>query len=125
VKLKLDENFDVRLLPDLLQEGFDADTVIAEGLAGSSDETIYETCKTIGRTLVTLDMDFSNPLRFPPGDTEGIVVVRAPKAVLSSIRTTLWSAVAALKTGAVRGKLWIIEPGRIREHVSDDVNGTN
>ncbi len=64
MELKLDENFDTRLVPELLKEGFDVDTVIAEGLAGSPDETIYDTCKAVGRTLVTLDLDFSNPLRF-------------------------------------------------------------
>jgi predicted nuclease of predicted toxin-antitoxin system len=57
MKLKLDENFDVRLVPELLEEGFDTDTVIAEGLAGSPDETIYDTCKSVGRTLLTLDLD--------------------------------------------------------------------
>jgi predicted nuclease of predicted toxin-antitoxin system len=122
MKLKLDENFDVRLVPELLNEGFDADSVIAEGLAGSSDETVYDTCKAVGRILVTLDLDFSNPLRFPPEDSEGIVVVRPPKAVLSSIRATLWSVIEHLKTGAVKGKLWIVEVGRIREHDPDDAS---
>lgn len=124
MKLKLDENFDVRLVPELVKEGFDADTVIAEGLVGSPDQTIYDTCKAIGRTLVTLDLDFSNPLRFPPQDTEGIVVVRPPKAVLSSIRATLRSVLAQLKTGAVKGKLWIVEAGRIREYDPNDVGGS-
>ncbi|MEI8017294.1 MAG: DUF5615 family PIN-like protein [Schlesneria sp.] len=50
MKLKLDENFDVRLVPDLINEGFDADTVVAEGLKGNPDKTIYETCKAVGRT---------------------------------------------------------------------------
>jgi predicted nuclease of predicted toxin-antitoxin system len=123
MKLKLDENFDARLVPELLNEGFDADTVVAEGLAGSPDETVYETCKAAGRTLVTLDLDFSNPLRFPPKDSAGIVVVRPPRAVLSSIRATLWSAIPQLKSGAVTGKLWIVEAGRIREHDSTDGRG--
>lgn len=125
MKLKLDENFDLRLAPELLKEGFDTDTVMAEGLAGSPDETIYDTCKAVGRTLVTLDLDFSNPLRFPPEDSEGIVVVRPPKAVLSSIRATLWSVIAQLKTGAVKGKLWIVEAGRIREYDPDDAGGAS
>jgi len=29
-----------------------------------------------GRALVTLDLDFSNPFRFPPGETPGIAVLR-------------------------------------------------
>ncbi len=124
MKLKLDENFDARFIPLLVAEGFDADTVPAEGLSGSPDETIYDTCKAVGRTLVTLDLDFSNPIRFPPADTEGIVVVRPPRAVLPSIRVTLWSALALLKTGSVKGKLWIVEPGRIREYDPNDASGT-
>jgi Domain of unknown function (DUF5615) len=40
VKLKLDENFDVRLVPALAADGHDVDTVPSEGLAGSDDDTI-------------------------------------------------------------------------------------
>lgn len=116
MKLKLDENFDVRLAPALAAEGFDVDTVLGEGLSTSPDEKIYDTCKAIGRTLVTLDLDFSNPLHFPAADTEGIIVVRPPRALLPMIRATLWSVLAELKVRPVRGKLWIVEPGRIREH---------
>jgi hypothetical protein len=64
--------------------------------------------------LVTLDLDFSNPFRFPPGDTEGILVVRPPRAVLSAIRATLASILPQLKTLTLAGTLWIVEPGRIR-----------
>lgn len=120
MKLKLDENLDGRLALLLTSQGFDADTVSAEGLAGSSDKIIYDTCKAVGRTLVTLDLDFSNPLRFSPVDTEGIVVVRPPKALPSSIQATLWSVIPQLKTGSVEGKLWIVEPGRIREYAPDN-----
>jgi predicted nuclease of predicted toxin-antitoxin system len=122
--LKLDEDFDARLVPLLNAEGFDADTVLAEGLRGSPDETIYEPCKANGRTLVTLDLDFSNPIHFPPKDTAGIVVVRSPQAVLPMIRATLMSVLPQLKTGMVRGKLWIVEPGRIREHDPADTSGS-
>lgn len=125
MRLKLDENFDVRLVPELLKEGFDVDTVIAEDLAGSSDETIYGTCKAVGRTLVTLDLDFSNPLRFPPAESEGVVVVRPPRAGLAAIRATLWSVIAQLKSGAVKGKLWIVEAGRIREYDPNDASGAS
>ncbi len=124
MKLKLDENFDHRLVSLLAAEGFDVDTVSNEGLSGSQDETIYDTCNTVGRVLVTLDLDFSNPLRFPPADTAGIVIVRPPRAVLPAVQATLWGALAELKTGSIKGKLWIVEPGRIRVHDPDDGSGT-
>jgi predicted nuclease of predicted toxin-antitoxin system len=114
VKCKLDENFDVRLVPLLAEGGHDADTVPAEELSGSADEVIYEVCRATGRTLITLDMDFANPFRFPPEPLEGIVVVSPPRQILPAIRATLVSVLGELKTRPLKGMLWIVEPGRIR-----------
>jgi hypothetical protein len=55
--------------------------------------------------LVALDLDFSNPLRFPPGDTEGIVVLRPPMSLLPLIEATLRSLIPRLTTDSVSGKL--------------------
>ena len=38
MKLKLDENFDPRLVPELEAVGFEVDTVPSEGLSGSPDQ---------------------------------------------------------------------------------------
>ena len=97
------------------------DTVPAEGLSGSADEVIYEVCRATGRTLITLDMDFANPFRFPPEPMEGIIVVRPPSASLPAIRATLVSIIDELKSRPLKGMLWIVEPGRIR--VYDPLEG--
>jgi hypothetical protein len=102
------------LVPLLAEGGHDADTVRAENLSGSADEIIYQTCVSAGRTLITLDIDFANPFRFPPEPTEGIVVVRPPRHVLPAIRATLVSVLGELKSRPLKGSLWIVEPGRIR-----------
>jgi hypothetical protein len=120
MKFKLDENFDPRLVPVLQEHGFDVDTILAERLSGSPDEVVYATCQKLGRVLVTLDLDFSNPFRFPPGDTEGIIVVRPPRPILPAVRSTLLSILPQLKTLPIRGTLWIVEPGRIRIHDPDE-----
>jgi predicted nuclease of predicted toxin-antitoxin system len=114
VKFKLDENFDARLVPLLAEGGHDVDTVPAERLSGSADEVIYEVCRATGRTLITLDMDFANPFRFPPEPMEGIIVVRPSSASLPAIRATLVSVMGELKSRPLKGMLWIVEPGRIR-----------
>ena len=114
MKLKLDENID-RRLAQLCAEGEDeADTVFDEELSGKSDEAIDEACVEHGKTLITLDLDFSNPLRFPLGPTVGIIVVRPPRPVLRQIRAVLVAALPELKSRVLAGKLWIAEPGRIR-----------
>jgi len=123
MSLKLDENLDVRLVPMLRDEGFDVDTVRDEGLSGSSDDVIYQVCRDSRRVLVTLDLDFANPVRYPPEPTEGIVVVRVPRPLLGLIRATLLDALPEIKSGPLKGSLWIVEPGRIRVHEHRKGNG--
>ena len=74
MKFKLDENFDWKLASVVADSEHEADTIKDENLSGSPDQAIYEACISDGRILLTLDLDFANPLRFPPGPTAGIVV---------------------------------------------------
>lgn len=114
MRLKLDENLDLRLAPMLAEEGHEVETVYGEEMSGAADERIYEACIREGRTLITLDLDFSNPFRFPPEPTEGIVVVRPARPTLPMIRATLLSALPELESRSLDGALWIVEPGRVR-----------
>ncbi|HID74963.1 MAG TPA: hypothetical protein EYP56_03095 [Planctomycetaceae bacterium] len=114
MKFKLDENLDIRLGALLAAEGHEVDSAVSEGLSGSSDDAVYRACRESGRALVTLDLDFFNPFRFPPAPTEGIVVVRPPRPVLPVIRTVLLSVLPEFKRASLKGQLWIAEPGRVR-----------
>ena len=74
MKFKLDENFDARLIPLFAEGGCDVATVLSEGFGGAPDDRVFEAAVSESRTLVTLDVDFSSPLRFPTAGTAGIVV---------------------------------------------------
>ncbi len=77
-------------------------------------------CRHEGRCLVTLDMDFSNPLIFKPWEYAGIAVLRLPAKPSPS---DLWEAcralISGLKFNEITGKLWIVQRGRIREYQPD------
>jgi predicted nuclease of predicted toxin-antitoxin system len=75
VKLKLDENLSQRAADLIRAAGHDAVTVANQGLRGAADETLFEVCQHEGRTLVSLDRDFSQVLRYPPAATAGIVIL--------------------------------------------------
>ena len=114
MKFKLDENIDVRLAPLMAEAGHDADTVLDERLVGADDETIYQSCREIGSVLITLDLDFSNPQRFPPQDTPGIIVLRPQRPTIMIVRELILALRPALDSLPLSGRLWIAEPGRIR-----------
>jgi hypothetical protein len=44
-------------------------------LSFASDQEIVAACQAEQRCLITLDLDFGNPLRFPPWDQSGIAVL--------------------------------------------------
>ena len=76
MKLKLDENLGIRHREQLQRAGHDVDTVHDEHLSGAPDPDVLEAAAAAGRALVTLDVDFANPIRFPPQRTAGIAVLR-------------------------------------------------
>ena len=66
MRVKLDENLDARLASVVTARGHDVETVATEGLSGQEDDAVFDVCRREERTLITLDLDFSNPFRFPP-----------------------------------------------------------
>jgi predicted nuclease of predicted toxin-antitoxin system len=110
---------DVRLSALLSEGGHDVSTVLSEGLSGRSDEVIYEACLAERRTLITQDIHFANPARFPPAPSEGIVVIRSAGGVLPLVRAAIATALPNLERHTPKGALWIAEPSRIRIHRPD------
>lgn len=77
MRFKLDENFGISMLKIFREAGHDVQTILDEKMGGCPDQTVYEACCNENRCLVTLDLDFSNILRFSPEKCGGIVVIRA------------------------------------------------
>jgi predicted nuclease of predicted toxin-antitoxin system len=121
MKWKLDENFGSRAAHLLLAAGHDAETVVQEKLGGASDEKVFETCVRERRSLLTLDIDFADVLRFPPHKTAGIAVLRLPgNPSLHLIENLVRNLLGFLARESIDGRLWIVEPGRVRVHETTD-----
>ena len=121
MKLKLDENFGSRCVDVLSNAGHDVATVAGQRMFGAADEDVIQTCHAESRCLVTLDLDFSNPLRFKPANYSGIAVIRLTgRARYSELLAAVSTFAKALETETITGKLWIVEIGRIRVYLSED-----
>jgi predicted nuclease of predicted toxin-antitoxin system len=121
IKFKLDEHFGTRLQKVFLDSGYNTETVRHENLQGISDKNLFEVCKKEGRCLVTLDLDFSDVIRFPPYSSPGIVILRSRKRVtLRDLKKLIFQLLHLLKTNTIKSQLWVVEQNRIRIHKSDE-----
>lgn len=117
MKFKLDENFGTRTQWIFRTHGHDVKTVRDQNLQGCVDQRLYEVCCAERRCLVTLDLDFSDVVRFPPQQACGIVVIRVPhNPTLPLLEQLARQFLKSLETMTVEKKLWIVETGRIRIH---------
>lgn len=112
--LKLDENLSDQLLVEARKRGFDAESVRSQRVTGSRDEVLFELCREEGRTLITLDLDFSDPLHFAPSDTAGTIVLRPRRPSMEQTAALFNAALSRLESDSAANSIWIIEPGRVR-----------
>jgi len=121
MNFKLDENFGARTQHLFRDAGHTVQTVLDESLGGTTDENLYRVCCSEQLCLVTLDLDFSDVLRFPPAQSAGTVVIRVPQnPSLSLLEKLVAQLLRALKQESIARKLWIVEIGRIRVYQSED-----
>lgn len=81
-------------------------------------------CAKEKRCLVTLDMDFSNPLLFNPAEYSGIAVLRVPSpCTLKDIQEAAETLLLGLQRESIDGLLWIVQTGRIRIYQPEGNSG--
>ena len=114
MKFKTDENLPVEVVDLLRQAGHDALSVMDQQLAGHPDGDVAAVCQAEQRTLVTLDLDFSDIRSYPPEDYEGIIVLRPVLLTISSILRLTTRAVSLVDTESLAGRLWIVDEHQVR-----------
>lgn len=121
MRLKLDENLSRRAAELCRAAGHDVMTVRDQGLQGAPDEKVFAVSARESRALVTLDRDLGQVLRFPPSSSAGIVIIEAgPRATHRGLLERMRELLRMLETRSPDRALWIVEPGRLRIHLSED-----
>ncbi|MDP8243489.1 MAG: DUF5615 family PIN-like protein [Candidatus Hinthialibacter antarcticus] len=120
MKIKLDENLGRAVALLFRESGYDVETVRQEGLSGATDQQLIQVCQAEKRCLVTLDLDFSNPLVFNPSDYSGIVVLRVPpNPAYQDFIEFSKNLLSKLTDNSIDGNLWIVQRNQIRIYKPD------
>lgn len=114
MKFKIDENLPLEVADLFAQAGHDVLTAKEQQLGGASDATIMGFCLKEGCCLVTLDLDFSDIQAYPPERSAGLIVIRTADQSKFHLITLAEQIVPMLDKEPIKGRLWIVEEGRIR-----------
>ena len=114
MKFKLDENLSPSLAALFAADGHEAHSVVQQALGGQPDERIIDVCRRQQRALITLDLDFSNILAYPPAEFTGIIVLRLVDQAHITVEAAIRRVLDLLPQEPVTGTLWIVEDRRIR-----------
>lgn len=114
MKFKTDENIPSEAVALLRAGGHDVMSALDQLLGGRSDAEIASACQGEGRTLITLDTDFSDIRTYRPSDYAGLIVLRIAKQSVPQILRVLRRLLETLKTNDCHRQLWIVEENRIR-----------
>lgn len=123
MRIKLDENLGPRIARIFKDAGHDVCLTLEQGLGGKEDKVLIEVCRAEERCLVTLDLDFSHILNFPPTRYAGIAILRLPEpASQGDLQDAARTLLEALSRRDIHQKLWIISRGKIREYWDEERN---
>jgi len=114
MRLKLDENLSRHLKPELASLGHDVDTVADEGLLSQPDPVVGRAARDGGRVLFTLDVEFADLRKYPPGTHPGVVLFRPPRRSILATSAMVLNFAALLEQLDVNGCVVVVDNTRVR-----------
>jgi predicted nuclease of predicted toxin-antitoxin system len=102
------------LIKALEENGVKVIRLSEKKLEKASDEEVFNFAFKNLLTLFTFDQDFGNILRFNIRDSSGVVIIYIAKMNKAEIFKMTIGFFKKIKENKLRGRLYIIEPGRIR-----------
>jgi predicted nuclease of predicted toxin-antitoxin system len=114
VRFKVDENLPIDVADLLGSAGHDVLTIFDQRLVGEDDSRIMDICQEEERTLITLDLDFSDVRSYRPQEYFGLVVLRLHRQDKPYVLETIRRIIPLFEKEQIERRLWIVEENRIR-----------
>jgi predicted nuclease of predicted toxin-antitoxin system len=114
MRIKIDENLPISLRDLLTSLGHDAHHVEDEGLRSRPDTDVAEAAKREARVLLTLDIEFADIRKHPPGSHPGIVLFRSANPGTPAINQLVVKLLGSVAETDLAGAVTVVEEGRLR-----------
>jgi predicted nuclease of predicted toxin-antitoxin system len=114
MNLKLDENLSRHLKPALIELGHDVLTAADENLLSRPDTEIARAAKEEQRMLLTLDVEFADLRKYPPGSHPGVILFRPLSLSPISVNSFITDFVRRTDLDKLATCVAVVDPVHVR-----------
>ncbi len=114
MKIKLDENLSRHLKPVLADLGHDVLTAADENLLSRPDTEVAAVSTKEGRMLFTLDVEFADLRKYPPGIHPGIILFRPTSYGPLTVNKFVVDFVRSVNLEDLTSCVAVVDPTRVR-----------
>lgn len=112
--VKVDEDLPLAAVKLLREKGYDAVSVLEQGMSGWKDNAIWQAIQSENRFLITADKAFADIRRYPPNTHYGVLLLRPDEDGIRPITSLLQHALASHKLEDLSGTVTVVTPRNIR-----------
>jgi predicted nuclease of predicted toxin-antitoxin system len=120
MKLKLDENLSRHLKPVLAGLGHDVLTAADENLLSQPDTEIARAAKDENRMLLTLDVEFADLRKYPPGSHPGVILFRPLSLGPMSVNAFIADFIRRTDLDKLAASVAVVDPAHVRIRYPQD-----
>ncbi len=114
MRIKVDEDLPLAVAELLRRAGYDAETVLEEGLRGWKDPDLWRVVQAEKRFLITADKGFGDIRVFPPGTHAGVLLLRPDEDGIRPLIELMEQVMAAYDLSVLSGLLVVATPRGVR-----------
>lgn len=114
MRIKVDEDLPTAAVDVLRDRGYEAASVVEQGMGGWKDPALWQAVQAEQQFLVTADKGFADVRAYPPGTHAGILLLRPAQDGIRPIIRLLEKVLQHYDLGALGGAITVATPGSIR-----------
>jgi predicted nuclease of predicted toxin-antitoxin system len=112
--VKLDEALSGSLVDIVASYGYDVRTVRGQGWIGTKDPDLWPLVQAAGEFFITIDKEFGDLRKFPPGSHAGILLLRPQQESLPRYRALVRYVLDCRNLNDLIGATTVATEGRIK-----------
>ncbi len=114
MQIKVDEDLPKQVVTLLREKGYQADSVVEQGMAGWKDAELWRKIQTESRFLVTADKGFADIRFYPPGAHSGVMLLRPDQDGIRPMVELVQKVLHSYDLNALAGGTTVVTPRGVR-----------